>query len=84
MKQHTAVGEKPNVPKRLDSHELNSHKHGKTCTHSSPHPPPCPSHHSVTQHIQGLLFVAVDELLNEWPFIMDAPLCNKAHTGEED
>lgn len=37
MKQHSTVGERPNVPKRLDSHELNSHKHRQTCTH------PCPS-----------------------------------------
>ena len=32
------MGEQPNVPKRLDSHELNSHKHGQTCAHSCPSP----------------------------------------------
>lgn len=33
------VGGQPNVPKRLDGYELNSHKHGQTCAHSCPSPP---------------------------------------------
>lgn len=53
------MGEQPNVPKRLDSHELNSHKQQQTnLTHTGAHPPPCPALHWVTQHTQGLLFVA--------------------------
>lgn len=66
-----AVGDQPNVPKRLDSHELNSHKHGQTCAHSCPSPS---LGNLVTQHIQGLFFIAWDELLNEW-LLSWMPLC---------
>lgn len=63
------VGDRPNVPKRLDGCELNSHKRGQTCAHWCPPTLPHPLHssnlHLVTQHtIQGLLLV--DELLDEW------------------
>lgn len=74
------MGEQPNAPKRLDSHELNSHKHGQTCAHRRAHPPPCPALHTVTQHIQGLLFIAGDEPLHEWPFM---PLSAIRGTHEE-
>lgn len=52
--------------------------------HIRAHPPLCPTLHSVTQHIQGLLFIAWDELLDEWPFIVDARQCYEAHTGNGD
>lgn len=65
------VADRPNVPKRLDGCELNSHKRGQTCAHSCPPTLPHPLYlsnlHLVTQHtIQGLLLVAWDELLDEW------------------
>lgn len=34
MKHHATVGEQPNVPKRLGSHELNSHKQQQTNLHT--------------------------------------------------
>lgn len=70
-RRSNTAGDRPNVPKRLDSRELNSHKRGQTCAHSCPPTLPHPLHssnlHLVTQHtIQGLLLVAWDELLDEW------------------
>lgn len=42
--------------------------------HIRAHPPPWATLHLVTQHIQGLLFIAWDELLNEW-LLSWMPLC---------
>lgn len=56
----------------------------KLAHHIGAHPPPCPTHHSVTQHVQGLLLIAWDELLDEWSFSSCLPLSAMKRTQGRD